>query len=511
MQSFYSKTNWHVQVKTIGSELGEGFDLDSNVQMLCPHCCSSDMFVRSAAVHAFERIEVENCKMLNCSRYHVMPSSHVAQPCMVKFRQGIKPLIFPECVEKLTGIDWSFVRSGGVLGAKFDDPGRAVVVSESKSQSSAEEPGTLGMAEADLDVTEIDSVLSGRDFPEPSRRISQSEPTVEDGVGTFLSMSFFVLSGQVQAGDCLHPDEVERFDVVVKASSEESSSCKHTLRLRGDREVELQFRYKLGDTMPCQGARKVQSIHDAAVGDKIHSTPSRESFSSLDNVLVVFERGPDDKPHKPPPFILFAGSRNNLRLCRLTSNNCSSNITAACCWSELQDHFEVVMGPEFQNYEITALTLYRNDERAHKFLRHMNSLKQRQRGTGAPWEDCATITASAIPILQAEGCAQYRQLFETGPFDWMWCGSVSDADLKKELERLSVRKEHISVVLAFVKDNRKAVILRLKQLQHTFDAQKSTMRHFKDHSTKFGLLPVNDNTDINLTLAWWGNWRGSAV
>ena len=48
-----------------------------------------------------------------------------------------------------------------------------------------------------------------------------------------------------------------------------------------------------------------------------------------------------------------------------------------------------------------------------------------------------------------------------------------------------------------------------KQLQYTFDAQEATMRHFKDHAGKFGLLDKNE--DVNLTLAWWGNWRGNAV
>ena len=70
-----------LQVTDIGRLLGQGFNADSNLQMLCPHCCSSDMFVRSAAVHVFECVEVESCDMLHCSRYHEMPSSHVADVC----------------------------------------------------------------------------------------------------------------------------------------------------------------------------------------------------------------------------------------------------------------------------------------------------------------------------------------------------------------------------------------------------------------------------------------------
>ena len=99
----------------IGRLLGQGFNADSNLQMLCPHCCSSDMFVRSSAVHVFECVEVESCDTLHCSRYHEMPSSHVADVCAVKFRQECMPLMFPGVVETLQGLDWRVVSGGGVL------------------------------------------------------------------------------------------------------------------------------------------------------------------------------------------------------------------------------------------------------------------------------------------------------------------------------------------------------------------------------------------------------------
>jgi hypothetical protein len=77
---------------------------------------------------------------------------------------------------------------------------------------------------------------------------------------------------------------------------------------------------------------------------------------------------------------------------------------------------------------------------------------------------------------------------------------MTDDKLKKELQRLGVVKDHLEQVMTCV-----------KQLQYTFDAQEATMRYFKDHAGKFGLLPADENADVNLTLAWWGNWRGNAV
>jgi hypothetical protein len=42
---------------------------------------------------------------------------------------------------------------------------------------------------------------------------------------------------------------------------------------------------------------------------------------------------PDDKKTK---FLVFPGSSKNLQLCRLTPDLCRNDLTAACCWSELQ-------------------------------------------------------------------------------------------------------------------------------------------------------------------------------
>ena len=96
--------------------------------------------------------------------------------------------------------------------------------------------------------------------------------------------------------------------------------------------------------------------------------------------------------------------------------------------------------------------------------------------------------------------ARYKTIFERGEFDWGQARSASDENLKKELQRLGVSKEHMEEVLVCV-----------KRLQATFESQEATMRHFKDHSGKFGLLPADSNEDVNLTLAWWGNWRGNAL
>ena len=61
------------------------------------------------------------------------------------------------------------------------------------------------------------------------------------------------------------------------------------------------------------------------------------------------------------------------------------------------------------------------------------------------------------------------------------------------------------------KEHTEQVLMCVKRLQGTFESQEATMRHFKDHSAKFGLLPADRNEDVNLTLAGWGNSRGNSV
>ncbi len=107
---------------------------------------------------------------------------------------------------------------------------------------------------------------------------------------------------------------------------------------------------------------------------------------------------------------MFAGARKNLRLCRLTPSTCSTSIHAACCWSELQDYFAIVMGPEFQNYEITALTLFRNDELARAFMQEMRGMQQRRREAVPAW--CGNSVDGLLRWGTARACSTAQCLRE---------------------------------------------------------------------------------------------------
>jgi hypothetical protein len=447
-------------------------------QPLCPMCCNSDLFVRLGHAHTFSAhhlVHVSAETVLQCSSFHRIPVSDIlnGRLVVVKKTSGFVnhpslPLLFPGNVENAQGLVWDCVRPGGVLCSSFEDRNH--------------EPVLVDAGEC------LPSPFASNFPPPPHNHVSSS----------FLAMSFFVETGQVDAGDCLHRDELARFEALVMKSR--TDACTERLRLSDGRIVHLQFRFLVGDIPARPGNRRIEGIFPADVGDAMSETPSLSGFSSLDNVLVIFEKADNDKRNE---FRLFHGNKNNLRICRLTPSSCNMSLDAAVCWSQLQDQFTIGLGDSFEYFEMTALQLYRNDERARAFMQHMSDMqhmKLRRPEAAPPWEDRGRVAGREVAALGGGQFARYGTIFERGDFDWARAGTSSDEKVKKELQRVGVSKEHADTMLKCV-----------RRLQHTFDSQEATMRYFKYHSGEFGLLPADKNEDVNLTLAWWGNQRGNAV
>jgi hypothetical protein len=410
------------------------------------------MFVRSGAAHAFYSQGVSSGDVFQCSRRHHVTVSDLTEGKAVMLDVNDLPLLFPGRVEDLQ-LPWQRAAAGGIaMPQRHDD-----LISEA-------------------------TLIHGHHC------------------GRFLSSSFFVLTGQVAEGAVLRSDHLERFQSDIASYSNAPADCiprPPPYVLTDSSEVQLQFRFKIGDTPALPGGRKIVGIYAADAGYAFDDTKSRDSFSFLDNVLVVFEKFASERRHQ---FVVFPGKRHDLLLCRLTPAYCSTNSHAACCWSELQDYFAIVMGPEFQNYEITALTVFRNDDRALAFMQQMHRMKGCKRDVVPPWQNHGRIAADAIAALLGDACASNREKFER-EFDWLHCRTMKDDELKHEIQQtFGVGKALTDQVVAVV-----------KQLLYTFDAQDATMHHFAEHAGKFGFVPPEENVDVNLTLGWWANWKGNAV
>ena len=77
----------------------------------------------------------------------------------------------------------------------------------------------------------------------------------------------------------------------------------------------------------------------------------------------------------------------------------------------LQDQFSVVMGHEFDMYEIMALTLMRNDARAESFTANLQELEQRARTLPSPphWHKTPhdIVRSLCIKLSQCVVCSAY--------------------------------------------------------------------------------------------------------
>ena len=150
--------------------------------------------------------------------------------------------------------------------------------------------------------------------------------------GTFTDVSFFVLTGQVAAGDVVAADHLPEFMRQLGMCSSQDCICEVALS-SGQRKT-LHFSYTVGQYIPnAFFDTPIARIFPADIGDRAQhpQAPTLPRFCAHDNVLVVF--GPLQPRTK---FLVFPGSSVSLQLCRLTPALCQSDLTAACCWSELQ-------------------------------------------------------------------------------------------------------------------------------------------------------------------------------
>jgi GTPase SAR1 family protein len=402
--------------------LGKDFNGANERMHLCPMCCSADMFVRCGSVHAFHNQEVTAGIALHCSRYHDVTATDVTRGKLTKLDTGPLPFVYPSRFHELQ-LPWQRVAAGGIINnsasaqnlpVSSDDAARSALGTLAlqaaaslpvqpvlpflgrRLASSAPSPGFSRTSHL-LDAADCSSEV-GADavFDTDATVASTAADTQRDAFadGTFTDVSFFVLTGQVSAGDVIAAEDLPEFMRQLDMCSSRDCQC-HVKLSSGQRKM-LHFSYTVGQRIPntfCD--QPIASIFPANIGDRAQhpQAPRLPRFCAHDNVLVLF--GPVQRHTK---FLVFPGSSMNLQLCRLTPALCQNDLTAACCWSELQvrigrscafvvqaerahhsrqDQFSVVMGLEFDMYEITALTLMRNDARAESFTANLQELEQR--------------------------------------------------------------------------------------------------------------------------------------
>jgi hypothetical protein len=178
-------------------------------------------------------------------------------------------------------------------------------------------------------------------------------------------------------------------------------------------------------------------LHMLTPATKIYRICS--DFSCCDNVVVVFEKNTPSGASRPK-FKLFPGRPSStLQAAFLTRHSCCSG-DLGLVWAEVEDHWAVMLGNEYLNYEIEAMTLFRNQDREQLFLQELNWLK--------------TV-------------GQTRRNPYRHPFEPFICPAD---DLRQRTQRSSLQRQVLS--------------------------------HFHDFQLKFCLLPSKENEGVNLSVVW---------
>ena len=470
----------------------------SNTLPLCPHCCASDMFARSGAVHAFFRQQLAllssvdqqeladddapspalsddlrglaldesivsgasarsvgrimsgggaGCSpTISCSRYHRVSESSVLMGHNVGSVGGAgMPVSFPEAsAAARDALGWVAVSNTGLADTATAEA--EVMPNSFFSLTQQLVEGDM-ISAASLAVIH-DSLQSGAKHCRVSRR-----GPAASGAWSDVDVCLEYAVGHSIGGAVI--DVILSCSGTVEVSSALASSGAVTTKrphcLSCGDEVLLSVAFDSDGTkvegVPCVVTQVVKDDQliltrkqpgcaaQLPLAANVSIMPVRDRFTPLHNVLVVYKR-PNAANKK---FDVFPGSSNGLRVMRLFPSDCSRSAQAAECWRDVEDNWAIMLGNEFRNYEITGITLFRCEERERLFLDEVNHLK-----------------------------------------------------------RISPHRPHADFSCATDKSG--------AEQEQRSALQQQVMGHFSDFSQKFSLLPNAESKDVNLCVAWWGKW-----
>lgn len=307
------------EIEAISTLLGEGFNGQRDRMPLCPMCCCTDFFVRSGNVHAFHLQELASGGALICTRHHNVTGTDCLRGKLTILELDALPFVYPTKMRELQ-LPWSCVSQGGVVGLFETDVDHGGIVAVPSFEPNSDSLEKLSVSDPYVSVPAQPPVAS-----------TAGDVTYADGV--FTEVSFFVLTGQVSAGDIIIPEHRSTFLRHMQLCVSEDCSCNITLT-SGVCQT-LRFSFKVGDCIPNSYVQDlpIQSIFPSDIGDRALApdTPVLLRFCARDSVLVVF--GPIRPKTK---FLVFPGTRCSLNLVRITPALCKIDSIAAVCWAEMQ-------------------------------------------------------------------------------------------------------------------------------------------------------------------------------
>jgi len=124
------------------------------------------------------------------------------------------------------------------------------------------------------------------------------------------------------------------------------------------------------------------------------------------------------------------------------------------------------MGHEFEMYEITALTLMRNDARAARFTANVQRLEQQAPLLPATPHWCKTPRDVAAAVT--EELVACRAGIESAGIGGAQLAGMSEFELVQLADRIGGSRHHAKL------------LEQLKRVKEVCEAQMATMRHFDE-------------------------------
>jgi hypothetical protein len=438
------------------------FPETSTKLFLCPHCVSSNHYMRSGIAHEFYETHLNTCSLSNtrlvCRRRHKESAAHILLGTRLHFKGSNKmPLLFPggqaDC------ISWVVVSEAGVthyseaVDACNTEHFGVVLPNSFFALTKQVEAGSK------IDRVDLERLLSAICADAPAC------PIASCGEGMQL------LRLQYSVGDCIGPDKINCVislrSTLVVASSAESDSFRRVVVVTAsphelsvlqplvvDAACHVDFPYghncivqeiidkcrfiiEFCDESGQDAWETSSCLRLISPGTKIFR--ALPEFSCSDNCVVVFEKEASAQIRRPR-FTMFPGRPgSSMQVAFLTPQACSRDDVGSV-WSEVEDHWAVMLGDEYHNYEIDGVTLFRNQKREQRFLQELQWL---------------STTGQARPNPYKHPYTSFR--------------SDCDNDAQRALRSCM---------------------------------QRQVLGHFHDFQSKFCLLPSKENDGVNLSVVW---------
>jgi ankyrin repeat protein/GTPase SAR1 family protein len=534
-----SSTEIEKRCQNIASELG----CDSHsYSFLCPQCCQSDAFLRIGNAHSFFLQEKESSlnRLLSCSHYHTPNVDGVKFGIDVSMSGTAKNVLTDNSV--LDRLDWADVATGvGIrrgkltfveqrttcdghvayveIGTNFDTID--TVGPDSYERQDLLFRGTL-LPNSFFVLTKqalVDDIFEEKSFDSlflmamnnifaeefPARFLRRNGPIIAIFERTLRFK--FSLGDRIYDTSNFNGEPVTKEIVSILSLARGSEVCdsEYTgdgiwlLRTTGNHDVEsgtkvmLCFPHSQGGGVECFVEATVSANevlvyaenHDSAFStcQGITLLPCLRSFGPNDHVLVICKTG------KKTSLDVFSGKGKDdqLKMCQMTTADCRRNSAVAECWRDVENHWEVMLGTESKNYEISRITMFRNLSRERMFSNEIQSLKIASRAAvfSAPRSDVSRKIAEQTLTVAWDHASVYNPTSSS---------LLAASATHTPSDPFSVSAD-------------KTMEQKVKRQQ----LQDQVMNHFNEFSDKFGLQSKKENKDVNLSVAWWGESPASYI